>query len=110
MKKETNFFEYVPVRNIEWAQDDDGKVYLIRERSKNKVIKKLIDWLNRSQFFYLHLDELGTAAWLAIDGRRTVREICEAMNEQLDENLEQAEQRLAYFMGMLKKNNFIDFL
>ncbi len=110
MKKETNFFEYVPVRNIEWAQDEDGKVYLIKERSKNKFIKKLIDWLNRSQFFYLHLDDLGTAAWLAIDGRRTVKEICEAMNEQLDENLEQAEQRLAYFMGMLKKNNFIDFL
>jgi hypothetical protein len=110
VKKETNFLEYIPVRNIEWAQDDDGKVYLVRERTKNKFIKKLIDRFNRGQFFYLHLDELGTAAWLAIDGRRTVREICEVMSEQLGEKPEQAEQRLAYFMGMLKKNNFIDFL
>jgi hypothetical protein len=110
MKRETNFLEYIPVRNIEWAQDDNGKVYLIKERTKNKFIKKIIDWLKRSQFFYLHLDELGTAAWLAIDGKRTVREICEAMKEQSGDNLEQPEQRLSFFMGMLKKNHFIDFL
>lgn len=110
MKREKNFLDYVPVRNIEWAQDDDGKVYLIREKTKNKFIKKLIDRFNRSQFVYLHLDELGTAAWLAINGKRTVREICEAMNEPFGEKLEQAEHRLSYFMGMLKKNNFIDFL
>ncbi len=110
MKKEDNFLDYIPVKNIDWAQDDEGRVFLIKERTKNKLLKKMIDRFNRGQLFYIHLDELGTAAWLAIDGQRTVEKICRIIEEQFGEKMVQPEDRLSFFMGMLKRNNFIDFI
>ena len=84
-------------------------VYLIKERSRNRLIKKLIDWFHRDQFFYIHLDDHGTAAWLGIDGKRSVSEVVEIMKEQFGENLEQVDQRVSHFLGMLKRNDFIYF-
>ncbi len=110
MNNEKNFLDYIPVRNIDWKQDEEGKVYLIKEKTKNKILKKLIGWFNRSQFFYIHYDDLGTAAWLAIDGRRTVAQISQIMKEKFGEDLEQSDQRVSHFMGISKRNDFIDFL
>lgn len=97
------------MRNIDWKQDDEGEVYLIKERTRNRLLKKLIDWFHRDQFFYIHLDDHGTAAWLAIDGERTVSEIIAIMKERFGEDLDQADQRVSHFMGMLKRNDFIYF-
>lgn len=105
-----NFLDYIPVKKIEWAQDDSGKVYLIKERTQNKFVKKMIEWFNRSPVFYIHLDEYGTVAWLAIDGKRTINDISLIMKGEFGEKMVQAEERLSHFIGMLKKNNFIDFL
>ena len=110
MNNEKNFLDYIPVKNIDWKQDEEGTVYLIKERTKNKLLKKLIDWFKRDQYFYIHLDHLGTAAWLAIDGKRTVARISQLMKERFGEDLEQAEQRVSHFMGMMKRNDFIELL
>jgi hypothetical protein len=72
MDKKDNFLEYVPVQNCPWGTDDKGKVYLIKEKTKNKLLKKIIGWLGRSQDFHIHLDELGSAAWVAPDGSRSI--------------------------------------
>lgn len=103
-----NFLDYIPVRIIEWKTDDNGMVCITKERTKNKFIKRLIDWFKVSQYFYVHLEEFGTAAWLAIDDKRTVAEICEIMKNRFGDKLEQAEQRVSHYMGMLKRNDFID--
>lgn len=106
---EDNFLDYVPVRKVEWEREENGKVYLIKEKSKNKLMKKIIDLFNKSQFFNIHLDKLGTSAWLLIDGKRSVYEINEKMKEEFGEDLYQAEQRLCLFFTLLKKNKFVDF-
>ena len=64
-----------PCRTAPGARTTKGSVYLIKEKTKNKLLKKIIGWLGRSQDFHIHLDELGSAAWLAADGRRTILEI-----------------------------------
>ncbi len=113
MNKGKNFLDYIPVKNIDWKQDEEGKVYLIKERTKNKLLKKLIDRFKRDQYFYIHLDDLGTAAWLAIDDKRTVLQISQILETQFSdggEQFEQAEQRVSHFMGMMKRNEFISFL
>lgn len=107
MNSEKNFLDYIPVRNIDWKKDEEGTVYLVKERTKNKLLKKLIDWFKRDQYFYIHLDDLGTAAWLAIDGKRTVLQISHVMRTQLGDDVVQIEQRVSHFMGMMKRNEFI---
>jgi len=106
MEKKENFLEYVPVMNCPWAKDDKGRVYLIKEKTKNKVLKKVIGWVGRSQEFHIHLDDLGSAAWLQADGRRTILEIA-AFLKQGGGELSQAEGRLAKFFAMLARDGFV---
>jgi len=106
MEKKDNFLDYVPVQNCPWGKDDKGRVYLIKEKTKNKLLKKIIGWVGRSQEFHIHLDELGSAAWLAVDGRRSILEIA-AFLRQNGSDPAQAEQRLAKFFAMLARDKFV---
>jgi len=110
IKSRDNFLEYIPVRNIEWDKDEKERVYLIKEKSKKKFMKKIIWFFNKSQAFKIHLDELGTSAWELIDGKRNVYEIIQEMKKSHEENLDQAEQRVSNFFILLKKNKFVDFI
>ncbi len=110
-KKENNaknFLDYIPARNIQWETDDSGKVYLIKEKTKNKWLKKIIDWVGKSQNFHIRLDEVGTFTWLAIDGERTVLDISRHLKEAFGEDFKEPEQRVSFFLGMMKKNGFIE--
>jgi hypothetical protein len=107
MQNKDNILDYVPVQNCQWALDDKGKVYLIREKTKRKLLKKIIGWLGRSQDFHIHLDELGTAAWQQADGRRTILEISAILRQALAEKIEPAETRLARFFAQLARDRFV---
>jgi len=107
MEKKDNFLDYVPVQNCPWGTDEKGKVYLIKEKSKNKLLKKIISVLGRKQDFHIHLDELGTAAWLEADGKKTILEIGTALKPVFGEKIAPAEQRLARFFAMLARDLFV---
>jgi hypothetical protein len=107
MEKKDNILEYVPVQNCPWDKDAKGLVYLIKEKSKNKLLKKIIGWLGRSQDFRIHLDELGTAAWLQADGRRTILEISAVLKPAWGARIDPAEPRLAKFFAMLARDGFV---
>ncbi len=107
MKNTDNILEYVPVRNCPFATDDQGRVYLIKEKTRSRLLKKIISWAGRSQEFHIHLDEPGTAAWLAVDGRRTILEIASGMKSASGLAIDQAEARLAKFFAMLQRDGFI---
>jgi hypothetical protein len=107
MEKKDNFLDYVPVQNCPWERDKDGKVYLIKEKTKKKILKKIIGGLGRSQDFHIHLDELGSAAWLAADGRRSILSISASLQQGGANVIKQAEPRLAKFFAMLARDGFV---
>jgi len=107
MEKKDNILDYVPVQNCQWATGEKGKVYLIKEKTKNKLLKKIIGWLGRSQDFHIHLDELGTAAWLQTDGQRDILAISLILKQTFAEKTEQAETRLAHFFALLARDRFV---
>jgi len=107
MEKKDNFLDYVPVRNCPWDKDGQGHVYLIKEKTKKKLLKKFIGWIGRSQDFHIHLDELGSAAWLAADGRRTILAISETLKQDGSGTIKQFEPRLAKFFAMLARDGFV---
>jgi hypothetical protein len=107
MEKKDNFLDYIAMQNCSWDKDGKGHVYLIKEKTRNKLLKKIIGWIGRSQEFHIHLDDLGSAAWLAADGRRTILEIAAAMNVSCAAAVEQAEGRMARFFAMLARDKFV---
>ena len=107
MEKKDNILEYVPVQNCQWGTDEKGKVYLIKEKTKNKLLKKIIGGLGRSQNFHIHLDELGSAAWVQMDGQRTILAISLILKQAFAEKVESAETRLAHFFALLARDRFV---
>jgi len=107
MENKDNILEYIPVQNCRWDKDSKGKVYLIKEKTKNKLLKKIIGWLGRSQDFHIHLDDLGSAAWLETDGRRTILEIGADLKGIFPAGIDQAEPRLAKFFALLARDGFV---
>lgn len=107
MEKKDNFLEYVPVQSCPWGKDEKGRVYLIKEKTRRRLLKKVIGWLGRSQEFHIHLDDLGSAAWLAADGRRTILDIAAGMKAGSGAAIEQAEPRLAKFFALLARDGFV---
>jgi hypothetical protein len=107
MENKDNILDYIPIQNCPWGTDEKGKVYLIREKTRNRLLKKIIGWLGRSQDFHIHLDELGTAAWLQADGRRTILEISAVLRQALAAKIEPAETRLARFFAQLARDRFV---
>ena len=61
----------------------------------------------RNKYIKLKLDELGSATWLSVDGKKNVEQICEELKEKLGEKINPAEERVTKFLTQLYLNEFI---
>jgi len=56
----------------------------------------------------IHLDEIGTFAWLRMDGTATVMEIADAMSQAFGERVAPVHDRITRFLAMLKHHRFVE--
>jgi hypothetical protein len=64
---------------------------------------RVAPWIN------VNLDAYGSLVWIAIDGRRTVRELGEKLKTQYGEDVEPLYGRLAEFLSLLERNSIISY-
>jgi len=108
MSQNDNFLDYVPEKAIAWQLDDQGRVFLIKPKTGNRLLKRLIQLAGRNQDFHIHLDELGSAAWLQTDGRRSVQQISQLLQERFGARVEPAVERVCQFFALMKHNRFVE--
>ena len=78
MKKQTqvNYLDLVPhiAEGLVWKSDEENNVTLEIENKGlfNRIAQKVF---KKPKISYIHLDELGSFAWLLIDGKSTVSQI-----------------------------------
>lgn len=109
MKKKVPVFSYmVPVKNIKWEVGENGRIFLLKEKSTNKIMKKLIDLFQKNQYFRIHLDDTGTFVWNNINGENSIKDLGNILRDHNNEkNFTQHEERVERFILMLLKNKFI---
>ncbi len=109
MKKNNLYYsDQRPEKNIDWKKGDDGKIYLLKEKSRNRIMKRIIDLFGKDQFFRIHLDDTGTLVWKNIDGRNSIKEITDVVKkEKGGESFLNAERRVEHFIALMLKNKFI---
>jgi hypothetical protein len=107
MEKKDNLLDYVPLQSCPWEKDNMGHVCLIKEKTKNKLLKKIIGWIGRNQQFHIHLDDMGSAAWLQADGQRSIQQISEILKGEFAAKIDPAEPRLAKFFALLARDGFV---
>jgi hypothetical protein len=107
--RELNLLELIPVRNIQWKTDDQGKVIILKPKFKNPFLVKHILPRMKRPFYKIKLDEMGSFFWKNCDGEKTIREIAHQHKEKFGEKTEPVLDRISLFVQSLDRNNFITF-
>ena len=108
-KKDINFLELIPVKNIKWEKREGGLIVLLKPKFKNKFFVKYFLHKMKRPFFRIKLDEIGSYVWELCNEQNTVFEIGEKLKERFGEKIEPVYERLSLFLKQLEKGECIKF-
>ena len=110
--KNVNYLDLTPVRLMEDCLTDNGRIDILLPRFKRKIWREVSRNSKKGEYIRIHLDELGSAIWLLIDGQKKVMTICNELNKIKAEKLqpfEETEKRVTQFLSMLYQERYISF-
>lgn len=107
--KNANYLDLHPLRLHNEEISDDNIVTVIIPKFKNKFIVQYIVPIMKSPDIKLKLDEIGSATWLLLDGKKDVREISKLLFEKFGDKIEPVSQRLTKFLTGLYEQRLITF-
>ena len=108
-QNQMNILELTPIQILGFEYRQDGQIDVLVPRFKNAFLQKLMP-KNRCPYIKANLDEIGTAAWELMDGKRTVREIADILEEKFKEQIAPTYERVAMFVQKMNANKFITFI
>lgn len=105
-----NYLEKTPMRKngLAWSSDGDENVTLEVENKgiANRIAQKLI---KKPKISYIHLDEIGSFAWVTMDGKMDIVKIGEKVSEHFGDKAEPLYERLAQYFKILENYGFIEW-
>ena len=108
-QSQMNIFNLTPVQIHKFEYRKDGQIDVLVPRFENPFWQKLIP-KKVNPYIKANLDEIGSAAWELIDGKRTVKEIAVILDEKFKEQIAPVYERLATFVRKMNANKFITFI
>ena len=106
--KNQNYLELIPVVKVEYELSDN-KINLKIPKFKNEGFAQWFIPKRKSLYFYIHLDELGSATWLEIDGKQNVKQICEKLTNKSGDKVSSVVERVTKFLTKLYEQRYISF-
>jgi hypothetical protein len=97
---------------MEFEIREDGKVDILLPRFKHPVLKRALQPHWKQEYIRIHLDEMGSAIWLRVDGTLNVSELCNHLQTAHPEKLhppQETEKRVTDFLSMLYQQRYITF-
>ncbi len=107
--KGANYMDLTPIRTQSFEADDRGIITLLVPKFKSKRLSSFLIPKGKSDHFRITFDELGSATWLAIDGKTTVLQLCEKLTVLMKEKILPAEERIPKFLTLLYEQRYITF-
>jgi len=107
--KAANYLELTPLRLKGEEITEENLVNIIIPKFQNKFAARFVVPYMKSPIIKLKLDELGSAAWMLIDGKRKVAEIAQLLLEKFGDKIEPVNERLTKFLTGLYEQQFIIF-
>ncbi|MCL5260377.1 MAG: PqqD family protein [Gammaproteobacteria bacterium] len=107
--KNANFLDLTPVRIIGEEIGSDNRVQLLMPKFINRLAQKLVAPRLKSKYIKIKLDELGSATWLAIDGKKNVAAIANTLVTKFGDKIQPVEERLTNFLAFAYQQKFISF-
>lgn len=103
-----NLLGLIPVRNINWKEEEE-LIVLLKPKYKHPLFKKHILPRLKNPHFKIKLDHVGSFIWKQFDGNLTVKEIAKNLKDEFGDKVEPLYDRLALFLQSLEKNHFIKY-
>jgi hypothetical protein len=126
--KNANCLNLRPVRIVKEEITDDGRVTTLFPKFTSKLAQKYIVPRLKFPYVKIKLDELGSAAWLLMDGNASVGEISKKLEDKFNAQTcehccfnqqecdkkaqlgtSEIEERLVKFISMLYEEKLISF-
>ena len=107
--KGANYLELTPLRLYEEEISEENLVTILIPKFQNKFAVRFINPKLKSPMIRLKLDELGSAVWLLIDGKRKVGKIGQLLLEKFGDKIEPVNERLTKFLTGLYEQRYITF-
>lgn len=107
--KKANYLELHPVRLQKEEIDDENLVTILIPKFKNPVLVKYLVPKIKSPDIKLKLDELGSAAWLLMDGKKNVALVASLLTEKFGDKIQPVNERLTRFLTGLYEQRLITF-
>lgn len=106
-----NLLDMTLVREVEWEEDESGVVTLVRSRPRVRGPRSMGRWVS----FMLappriRLDEVGSFAWLRMNGSSDVGDVAALVREEFGDRVEPVNQRLGHLVRLLKRERFVSYL
>ena len=107
--KNTSAFDLTPVRLVDHEIDEQKLVTVLIPKFTNQFTVKYLQPKLKFPFTKLKLDELGSAVWIAIDGRKKVGAIASELVITFSDKIKPVEERLPKFLTQLYEQRLISF-
>ena len=110
--KKVNALDLTPLRLLGHTLREDAKVSVMMPRFHSTIWGPILQPRTSRKFVPIKLDELGSATWLLIDGKRTVYDICNTLREKYAEKpdfIADLEERVPKFIFLLYDQRYITF-
>lgn len=106
-----NLLDMKPVREVPWIEDADGLVTLLRDRPRVRSVRSLGRWISYMLAPpRIRLDDVGSFAWLRMDGSTSVRGLAAAVRSEFGDRVEPVSQRLGHLVRLLRRERFIGYV
>jgi len=106
-----NLLDMTPLREVEWEEDERGGVTLVRRRPRVRGPRSMGGWVS----FMLappriRLDEVGSFAWLRMNGNVDVGELAALVREEFGDRVEPVNHRLGHLVRLLNRERFVSYV
>lgn len=106
---EVNLLDLTPVRVAEW-EEEEGRVIVLRPPPRTTGLRRLVDrLLVEMSTRRIRLDDVGSAAWLLMDGERTVGDVAAELRTRFGDAIDPAEERVGILVRLMHRQLFVEF-
>jgi hypothetical protein len=107
--KKINLLEIAPRRMAEWEEHEDH-IVVIRPVPTSKGLMRFVNrLLYEMSSKRIKLDEVGSVAWLHMDGEKKVGDIADVLRDRFGEAIEPAEERLGQLVWVMRREWLIEY-
>ena len=107
--KKTNFLDLVPMRIHGHRIGEDGMVNVIIPKFSNQRFARWFIPKRKPTEITIKLEKFGSSAWQAMDGKRTMQEICDMLVVQYGDEIQPVTERMSKYVSLLYHQDHVTF-